>query len=337
MEIGGWRLKPYAAEPIGRPSWEGTVAALQFADAMAEHAPYWHGDVLKHCATRTEWRAKLDALLHGTGLKQKTLQNREHVASRVEAPERAIAPSHSHADAVSNLDRPEQQYYLERASTEGWTVRELRQHIRADKRRKVLDGRAVLEGQYRVIVMDWPWQYRDSGPTDDGSLGKVARHYPTMSIDQMLALCPKVLAHMERQCIVFFWVPAPLLWERPGPMDVFGALDLTYKANRVWDKVLGNPGHYAMQVNHEHLIIGVRGSCLPDVPTPHAGSVYTERRRDEHSAKPNDGICGWIEKHWTVGPYLYLFASEPRPGWTCWGNDYRLWVQETNEQPAVSA
>jgi hypothetical protein len=68
---------------------------------------------------------------------------------------------------------------------------------------------------------------------------------------------------------------------------------------------------------------------MPDAPTPHDDSIFRSRATGVHSEKPNGDVLRWIQKHWTTGPYLYLFASERVDGLTDWeyfGNDLRLAV-----------
>ena len=196
--------------------------------------------------------------------------------------------------------------------------------MRAARRARVLDGQAVLEGMYRVIYADPPWVYGDSGATVDGSLGKAERHYEGLSIADLCKL--PVEAHALPDSVLLLWVTAPLLMQNPGPRDVLEAWGFTYKTNLVWDKVLGNYGHY-VHGRHEHLLICTRGSCLPDQPTPSPDSVYTERRSDVHSEKP-EGIRTLIQRLYTRGPFLELFGRKRAEGWDVFGNDARLWAQE---------
>jgi N6-adenosine-specific RNA methylase IME4 len=154
-----------------------------------------------------------------------------------------------------------------------------------------------------------------------------------MSIEAISAV--PVPAHTMPNAVLFLWVPAPLLMDQPGPREVIEAWGFQAKTGRVWDKVHGMPSHYAQQITHEHLLICTRGDGMPDAPTPHDDSIFRSRATGVHSEKPNGDVLRWIQKHWTIGPRLYLFASEPHPGWECFGNDARLWPDEARE-PQVS-
>ena len=150
-----------------------------------------------------------------------TIENRVWIGSRVQGRARELAPSISHAAEVATLEPVEQERWLERAQTEGWSQRDLRMELRAARRRLVLEGQAVLEGQYRVVLADPPWVYRDAGATADGSLGKVALHYQGLSIEELCRL--PVAAHTTASSVLFLWVTAPMLYETPGPREVIAA------------------------------------------------------------------------------------------------------------------
>jgi hypothetical protein len=75
------------------------------------------------------------------------------------------------------------------------------------RRRKIIEGQAVLEGQYRVIYADYPWPYGDRPKSGSGA----QQHYPGMPIDGGLSLAgrgardagrgPVLLGHGSRTFI----------------------------------------------------------------------------------------------------------------------------------------
>lgn len=335
IQLQGFTFTATGVDPVGDPSIEEWEAALQFAAATHDASPFWVGALIVYAEDRREkagqaaWRARVDQIIEVTGLSFKTIKNLASIYRHTSADARALAPSISHAAEVASLVDDDQKAWLDKAKTEGWTKRDLRLHLRAAQRPRVLEGQARLEGKYRVLYADPPWSYRDSGPTPDGSLGKAERHYPTMALDQIMEM--PVAAHAMADSVLFLWVPAPLL---PDALKVMEAWSFVYKSNIVWDKVLGNFGHY-VRVHHEHLLIGTRGSCLPDEPTPQPDSVQVLRRSEEHSAKPEE-MRAILDKLYTQGPKLELFARRAGiPGWDCWGNDARL--IQTPKLIAVSA
>ena len=323
----GFVLRHRAVDILGKPSQDEFLRAYLYAKESDENAPYWLGELARVAETRKEWAQLLDRVVEETGISRQRAINLASVVKRVDRSARSIAPSPSHAEEVAALPPEEQIEFLTRANEEEWSQRELREQIRASKRRKVLTGRAVLEGQHRVLFADPPWLYDDSGPTADGSLGKAARHYQGMPMKEIIEM--PVKAHTTEDAILFLCVTEPMVYQNPGPREVIEAWGFEHRTGFVWDKVLGNPGHYGLHIRHEHVFVCVRGRhMMPDIPTPQQDSVWTIRRSDEHSEKPVD-FLRWIQKHWTVGPYLYLFASEPHEGWTCFGDDFRLHEEAT--------
>lgn len=317
LTIEGFRLTARAATPVGRPTVDQIRAALAFAVGCQESSPYWVGDILTYADGRADLAEMMDTLQSETGLERKTLINRLYVSKHVGPRTRAAAPSPSHAAEVAALPPAAQVEWMERAKTNGLTKSELRREIRAAARRGVIEGQAVLEGQYRVIYADPPWSY-GSG-TKGGS--RVEDHYPPMSIEDICKL--PVAAHSTPNAVLFMWVTAPLLLQNPGPREVIEAWGFTPKTGIVWDKVRGIGGNY-VYVRHEHLIVATRGSCLPDVGEPMIQSVHVERREGEHSTKP-ETFRKAIQRIYTKGPYLELFGRKPVEGWTVFGNDARLW------------
>jgi N6-adenosine-specific RNA methylase IME4 len=320
IEIGKFRLGARSASPIGRPSLEGWRAALEFACASHEGSPYWIGDLMAYSDSREDWRDKIDQAMVVTGLALQTLKNLGYISRHVEEHERLLAPTPAHAAEVASLERPEQTKYLENARAEGLTVREMRLQIRADRRRRIIDGQAQLEGMYRVIYADPSWPYGDRPPSGVG----VEEHYPTMTIEDLCKL--PVQAHALPDSVLLMWTTAPVILQHPGPREVGEAWGFTYKQQYIWDKVERNWGNYTGG-NHEILTIWTRGSCLPDVQIDLPDSVQVIRKSEVHSAKPEE-FRRLIEKHWTHGPYLELFGRERVEGWAVFGNDARLWAQE---------
>lgn len=320
--LEGFELRARSAVVIGRPTPDQFQAALTFAVSAQESSPYWVGDLLAYAETRTEWNDMMDGLLSSTGLSRQTLINRAFVARHVDADTRELSPSISHSQEVAALPPAEQRVWLGRAKSEEMTTNELRREIRAAKRRRVIEGQATLEGQFRVIYADPPWEY-GSG-TKGGS--RVSDSFPPMSIEDICKL--PVEAHSTPDAVLFMWVTAPLLYQNPGPREVIEAWGFTPKTGVVWDKVRGIGGSY-VYVRHEHLIIATRGSCLPDVVEPMMQSVHTERRPSdfEHSEKP-ETFRKAIQRIYTKGPYLELFGRRPVEGWTVFGNDARLWHEQ---------
>jgi N6-adenosine-specific RNA methylase IME4 len=326
IELPGFRLTARSAVAVGKPSAEQFQHVLAFATAAHQASPYWIGDLMAYAESRQDWAEKRDQVVAVTGLAEKTIANLTYVSTHVEAHEREIAPSMGHAAEVAALPRPQQTKYLHKAKDEGWTTRELRQHIRAERRTRVIDGQAVLRGKYRVIYADPPWSYTNHTPLEDGSLRRAEEAYPSMSIADLCRL--PVEAHALPDAVLWLWATTPLLLQNPGPREVLEAWGFAYKTNYTWDKVLGMPGSYSY-VTHETLIVATRGSGTPDIPiTQHDhDSVIVERRSGQHSEKP-ELFRKLIQQLYPRGPYLELFGRKKVQGWTVFGNDARLWQRE---------
>jgi N6-adenosine-specific RNA methylase IME4 len=310
-------------ETHGRPNIGEHLGVGEFIGRAHHASGFWLADWLRYGDSRHEWRERLEQAIDATDYSEKTLKNVRAVGAIEESRRHSRLELGFH-DAVASLEPDEQSEWLERAFVEGWTVAELRKEIRAHKRTRIIDGQASLLGMYRVVYADPPWLYGDSGATRDGSLGKAERHYPGMTIEELCKL--PVAAHVLPNAVMFLWVTSPFLLQNPGPREVIEAWGFEYKTSMVWDKVLGNFGHY-VHVCHEHVLICTRGSCVPDHPTPQPSSVYHERRSNVHSEKP-DGIRKIIQQLYDQGPYLELFGRQKVKGWDVFGNDARLWAQE---------
>ena len=167
----------------------------------------------------------------------------------------------------------------------------------------------IIEGKYRVIYADCPWNY---GNKLVEGYGAAENHYPTMSIEELCKLPVKELA--EDNAVLFFWVTSPLLEEC---FPVIKSWGFKYKTSFVWDKVKHNMGHYN-SVRHELLLICTKGSCLPDSPKL-IDSVVEIERSQKHSEKPEE-FRNIIDTLYTSGAKIELFSRKKVEGWTAWGN-----------------
>jgi len=180
-------------------------------------------------------------------------------------------------------------------------------------KRERMEAPELPSSKYRVIYADPPWKYGNDGIINNDNYGHVGRHYPSMSIRELCDLPVKELANEDS--VLFLWVTSPLLAEC---FDVITAWGFEYKTSFVWDKVKHNFGHYN-SVRHEFLLICTRGSCTPDELTLF-DSVQTIERTNSHSQKPEE-FRSIIDKLYTRGSRIELFARETYPGWESWGNE----------------
>ena len=161
-----------------------------------------------------------------------------------------------------------------------------------------------LTPPYSTIVADPPWRY--------GGLGRrsSARDlYSTLTIDDICALPVGDLAAPSAH--LWLWAVNNLMEDAYRIVRAWGFNPITLAT---WCKSGPGVGYY-LRNNTEHLILATRGK--PVVPaTPALGSWF-QWPRGGHSVKPG-GALDMIEQV-SPGPYVELFARQPRLGWDAWG------------------
>jgi len=166
--------------------------------------------------------------------------------------------------------------------------------------------------KFRIIYCDAPFRYTDK--RDNPKLGGSVKHYNTMSIQELCELPIAKIA--DQNSVLFFWVPSPLLTES---FEVLSAWKFRYVSSFVWNKNRHNLGFYN-SVQHEFLLIAVRGSATPDNKKLY-DSVVTITRSKTHSEKPEE-FRKIIDSLYTHGSRLEIFARKPRnDDWYFWGNE----------------
>lgn len=161
---------------------------------------------------------------------------------------------------------------------------------------------------YPVIYADPPWQY-DFSPSSGRA---VENHYPTMPIEEILALPVADLA--TRDAVLFLWVPPSFIKKGIAVLEAWG---FELASSMVWDKEKIGTGIYFRQ-QHEYLLLGKRGNPITPTPGTQPRSVY-RAPRGEHSAKP-EGFYDLIEAMYPGLPKIELFCRSPRVDWAAWGN-----------------
>lgn len=195
------------------------------------------------------------------------------------------------------------------------------------------------EKHYGLILLDPAWRFKTYAPQNGQKGNRSAdKHYPTMTIEEMMALPVRRVA--ARDCYMIMWTSWPHLESALRLMKAYG---FTYKSSFcVWFKMkrgfspsrvfltLPNDMHkgsgYSTRKNTEMAILGTRGSPrrqAKDVWEP----IFAPVR--EHSRKP-DQQYGMIER-FAVGPFLEMNARTERPGWDQWGNEVEKFVHPVRE------
>ncbi len=172
----------------------------------------------------------------------------------------------------------------------------------------------VIEGEYRTIVADPPWQYDNAA-----SRGAAENHYGTMNIEELCNL-DTVPKHSAANAHLYMWTTSSHL---PQAFNVMSAWGFEYKTYLVWVKPQIGMGNY-FRVSTELVLFGVRGSMRTQARDI---KNYFEAPRAKHSAKPP--MFHDIVMKASPGPYLELFSrctgdgcgcSKCQHGWTVYGN-----------------
>lgn len=187
-----------------------------------------------------------------------------------------------------------------------------------------------LSGEFSTILVDPPWRFQNR-------TGKMApehrrlHRYETMSFAEIAAM--PVEQYAADRSHLYLWSPNALLREA---LDIMTAWGFTYKTNIVWYKVRkdGGPdgrgvGFYFRNVT-EMLLFGTRGSMRTLAPGRRQTNVIASRKQ-EHSRKPSHAYD--VIESCSPGPYLELFAREPRNGWTSWGDEVETYLANRPNYP----
>lgn len=236
------------------------------------------------------------------------------------------AVSVSAAADVATLPKPEQAEIVARGEKE---ILEAAKRLRSEKVEKkraekiahtevIAEQNKALpvgERKYSVIYADPPWSFDVwSGAGKDRA---AENHYPTMTQAEIEAL--PVAGMAADDCALFMWAVMPQL---PEALAVIKAWGFEYKTCAfVWVKQTKDEERFATgmgywtRANAEICLLATRGSPARLNADVHQ-VVMTPRM--EHSAKPAE-VAERIMRL-VPGPYLEMFARQPRDGWDVWGN-----------------
>ena len=220
----------------------------------------------------------------------------------------ATVPEPEFQEHINNVLENGQE--LTSAGVDRLALAEHRKRVKAERREAVSPA-----GKYRVLYADPPWSYGNSGIIGNDNYGRAKRHYPDMSITELVDMGEDIKEIAEKDAVLFLWVTSPLLAECFPVIEAWG---FKYKTSFVWDKIKHNFGHYN-SVRHEMLLICTRGSCTPDAKTL-IDSVQSIEKSRKHSEKPEQ-FRQIIDSLYTSGARLELFARADAPGWDRWGNE----------------
>lgn len=188
-----------------------------------------------------------------------------------------------------------------------------------------------LNPPYRTIVADPPWPYAGSGPVGAGGRGReyalsvrrpspsASERYSLLSIADLCQLPVSDLVGEDAH--LYLWTTNAFVAEAHQVASAWGFVPKTILT---WVKVDAN-GKPSMKTGYyfrgatEHAVFAVRGSLRlrTDAALP---TAYLWPRIGRHSVKP--GAFGDLVEQASPGPYVELFARQPRFGWDSWGHGY---------------
>jgi N6-adenosine-specific RNA methylase IME4 len=284
--------------------------------AMSNGVMWWIGDWWRYGDQKYGERAA--QALDSESYSYQTFMDAGWVSGQIETSRRREVLSWSHHREVAALEPAVQDELLDRAIQENWTRAEIRQAVNDYKRgvvRQALSLEATVQGKYSVIYADPPWEYSNSG------LGGAAKgHYPTMDTPAIEAMGAELGPLLTDHAVLFLWSTAPMVTDALSVMKAWG---FEHKTNAIWVKEQPTYGKLAFYVRgqHEWLLIGTRGSFVPNIPQDELPVSIIRGEQKEHSRKPAT-VYDMIEGMYPGERYLELFArGEGRPGWVTFGNE----------------
>lgn len=310
--------KPYELTPAGI-IWRRALQPEEFSELIGwlriarEAVHWWVGDALLYGDEHMQGVA--EQLVDASDWEESTVRVYTSVCARVPMSNRlARVPFGHYVNGLAALPLDEQRAWAERVERESLTQAQLRTALRLDSRREAYDLKhaGLPSGLFRLGLATPPWEFDDAG-----SITREA----SQALMPIADLCALPVGDLfEDDAVLGLWVPAPLLYAKPGPREVLDAWGFTCRDGMVWDKVM----HHAdaasiVSTRHEHFLICTRGSCAPDAPTPMPESIY--RARGE--LKPAH-FRQTLERLYPIGSRVDLFGRQPVAGWTLLGRDLGL-------------
>lgn len=169
-------------------------------------------------------------------------------------------------------------------------------------------------GKYKVILIDPPWDNRDSiTPKDDFSTYEGGWPYGTMLLEDIAKLPVKDLADPSG-CHLYLWTMNSFLPHACWLMQEWG---FKYQTLVTWVKPSG-VGHWWVN-RTQHMLFGYTGKLV--MRNKNTDNVFGAPAL-KHSEKPD--ISYEVIEHVSPGPYVELFARRARPGWDVWGDQVEI-------------
>ncbi|MCM1296294.1 MAG: MT-A70 family methyltransferase [Muribaculaceae bacterium] len=145
------------------------------------------------------------------------------------------------------------------------------------------------------------------------------RHYPTMSLDEIVAL--PVAEISADDCVLFLWTTMPFLRESFAVLKAWGFEYKTVafvwvKQNKKANTLFWGMGHWTRS-NVELCLLATKGHPKRQSTSVHQVVIS---HIEEHSKKP-DEVRDRITLMMGTVPRVELFARTKTEGWDVWGNE----------------
>jgi hypothetical protein len=143
LVVSSFRLLENGVLPIGNPSFEQWQQAMEFVQRSEQAVYFWIGDLLNY--GETLYGETYTQAIDATGFEYGTLANDKSVARAIPQPIRKSDLSFEHHRAVAKLEPNDQEKWLDKASEEHWTVKELRKELNGTPRNENTKKQAVID------------------------------------------------------------------------------------------------------------------------------------------------------------------------------------------------
>ena len=159
-----------------------------------------------------------------------------------------------------------------------------------------------IEGKFKTILADPPWQYVEN------ILGRTQPEYNVMDIGRLKTL--NLLPYLEPNCHLYLWSTNNFI---PIALEVGKHWGFEYKTIITWVKDSMGVGSY-FRNSTEHLLFFVKGH----LPTRQENILtHFTAPRGQHSEKPE--IAYKIIESSSFPAYLELFGRQERENWVQYG------------------
>ena len=281
---------------------------------MEQSVMWWIGDWLRF--GERKYGETYTQAIEATGYSKSSLQDAKWVAGAFEPSERSEHLPWSHHAATASLPKSDRAAIMERAATEGLSVRETKALAKQEKNRVgtkhdtcTTDDLAKLIARgdtFGTIYADPPWVY-----DNQGTRAATGNHYGGLTVEQLCELPVRDLAAKDAH--LHLWTTNAFLFDCARIFDAWG---FEFRSSFIWVKPQMGIGNY-WRNSHEILLTAIRGDAKRF--NDHSIMSWLECDRSRHSEKPFI-IRDYIRRA-SPGPYLEMFARTPAEGWTCWGNE----------------